>query len=927
MRVCIKTWIGCCLCSGALMCPAAVGVSAKSTDVLNVDFENISYEEFSNSDAVTIRPGIASDVLSVEEESTGNRAFRIYREAAEVDDNTTPLGFNYKLPLTFTSRKVNVSFKIKAEKTYRSRWRDLGSAMTSQGGRNLFLFTHSMWAWAGSTGAGFWNSNISTPDVWYEVKYELDIDNKSVAVGAGISGSTIAVKNKTCTGGDFASLEFTIGKQHASWTANNSGDLVYWIDDIKVSADSMNILSASVADNAENVGINNPIEIVFDEKIKDESVSKDKFILSCGGEDIDVSLQKISDTVVTVFPQNGFDYNKRYTLIVKKNVMSQNGTIMTKDYVLSFKTASLIDCDIENGKRYNEGFLPDLKRVKDVAYTAELSVNGAEFSAYDFSGGFTESGSYRLRIKAEDENGKTQTEEYNFEIISAVAPIIVGEVKIEGAPVVGGKLSAVYLFKDENGDEQDMKKTVYKWYRVDKSGKEEMLDEGRREYVLRPEDEDCYIKLSVTPFSKAEPCEGETYWSDLFVGPMNPVVSEINKTGEVKEGAELGVVYNYFDENGDEEIRTGDTKTVITWYSSADKNGEFVKIGEGESYTLEEKDNDHWLKIGIVPKNAGSGSQTREFYSDIFAGPFAPCAEDVKITGTVKVGNVVGVSYRFFDNNNDEEKDSIVEWYVGDVLVSKNDSYKISGSDAGKKLYAAVTPMSEQAPFAGKTVKSDIFTIPSKKSESYSSSGSSSKGNSAAPPPVKPEEKDEQNTKQETDIAFADITGHWAEKEIKTMAQKGVINGKTENIFAPDQGVTRAELAAIISRTYGLKGTVNQFADVDEGAWFKEAVSAVYESGYMMGDGRGNFRPNDCITRQEMAVVLKKILKGTENKNEDKVFADSDKIADWAYDAVEFAYKSGLMQGVDEENFNPQGFVTRAQAAVILLRMTENRGV
>jgi len=215
----------------ALVCfmlPATL-VYAGTTEILNVDFEDISYDEFKELDVVTIRQGISTDNLTIGEESKGNQAFRIYRTEAEVKENTNPLGFNYKLPVTLTSGKVNVSFKIKAESVFRSRWKDLGSAKTSNGKTNLFLFTYAQWAWAQSTGSAFWNSTISTPDVWYEVKYELDIDNATAIIGAAKVGSTMTTKEKTTSGGDFASLEFTIGKQHNSWTEyGTSGETGMW---------------------------------------------------------------------------------------------------------------------------------------------------------------------------------------------------------------------------------------------------------------------------------------------------------------------------------------------------------------------------------------------------------------------------------------------------------------------------------------------------------------------------------------------------------------------------------------------------------------------------------------------------------------------------------------------------------------------------
>jgi len=787
----------------------------------------------------------------------------------------------------------------------------------------LFLFTYAQWAWAQSTGSAFWNSTISTPDVWYEVKYELDIDNATAIIGAAKVGSTMTTKEKTTSGGDFASLEFTIGKQHNSWTEyGTSGDIVYWIDDIKVSVTGVNVLSTSVDGIEENVLVDKKITVTLDEAVPDNKLTSDIFILKSADITLSANIKKVSDKVIEIEPTEGLQYNKDYSITVKTGKILDSAGV---DFEKSFKTISVIDCDIEKGKRYNEGYVPVLNEIEGITYNAEASVDGKDFSEYNFGTPLNDAGIYKIKIVAEDVNHKKQIEEYEFEIISAVAPIIEGDVVIEGNPIIGEKLYASYNFKDENNDKQDFDKTVHKWIRITKDGKETVVAEKTTEYILTDNDVDCYIKFIVIPFSTAAPFEGQMYESEKFTCPMNPVADKIVIVGDVGEGSEITVTYEYSDENGDEEIKDGEGKTVILWYSSKTKDGTFEKIGEGEKFTLTEKENDCWIKVGIIPKNEGSGKQDKEYLSESLSGPFRPVAENVEIQGTAKSGNVVGVSYQFNDYNNDVEGETIIEWYVDDELVSSSDSYKITSADKGKKIYVTVTPVSETAPFKGETVKSEAIKIASKSNESYFSGGG---GGGVTTPVVKPDNKPSEENKTENiidaEIVFNDISGHWAEKEILAMNQKGILQGKGNNTFLPEENITRAELAAIISRALNLKGNANIFDDVAEESWFKDSVSAVYENGYMNGFN-GLFRPFDVITRQEMAVVLLNISKDKsyEVNTELRVYSDSDDIADWAKEAVNFASSSGLMNGVSEEVFAPKGMVTRAQAAVILSRIIE----
>ena len=103
----------------------------------------------------------------------------------------------------------------------------------------------------------------------------------------------------------------------------------------------------------------------------------------------------------------------------------------------------------------------------------------------------------------------------------------------------------------------------------------------------------------------------------------------------------------------------------------------------------------------------------------------------------------------------------------------------------------------------------------------------------------------------------------------------------------------------------------------------QKAVGYCVSKGYMNGYGNGKFGPNDTITRQEMAIVLAKVLKlDTKNvtvTDADK-FADDAKIADWAYNSVYACKAAGYLKG-DGTNFNPTGSTTRGAAAVVLMAM------
>ncbi|MBU7006555.1 S-layer homology domain-containing protein [Phosphitispora fastidiosa] len=106
--------------------------------------------------------------------------------------------------------------------------------------------------------------------------------------------------------------------------------------------------------------------------------------------------------------------------------------------------------------------------------------------------------------------------------------------------------------------------------------------------------------------------------------------------------------------------------------------------------------------------------------------------------------------------------------------------------------------------------------------------------------------------------SFADTAGHWAQDDINILASKLIISGKTQDIFAPDKEITRAEFAAILVRALALQPNVKnaKFSDVPSGAWHEAAVAAAEEYGIITGYTDGTFRPNAKVTNEEAAAML-----------------------------------------------------------------------
>lgn len=115
------------------------------------------------------------------------------------------------------------------------------------------------------------------------------------------------------------------------------------------------------------------------------------------------------------------------------------------------------------------------------------------------------------------------------------------------------------------------------------------------------------------------------------------------------------------------------------------------------------------------------------------------------------------------------------------------------------------------------------------------------------------------------------------------------------------------------------------FADMNEAAWARESITALYNRNIVSGDGTGYFRPNDNITRAEFLKMLVARYNLTAGDKEYKDFADISK-SDWYYSYVLIAYTNGIVSGVSETEFSPNALISRQDMAAMLYRAAVSTG-
>ncbi len=181
---------------------------------------------------------------------------------------------------------------------------------------------------------------------------------------------------------------------------------------------------------------------------------------------------------------------------------------------------------------------------------------------------------------------------------------------------------------------------------------------------------------------------------------------------------------------------------------------------------------------------------------------------------------------------------------------------------------------------------------------------------------------------------FADVNaGDWFYRDVLFSYEKGLMSGMDAAAFAPYANTTRAQIAVIFYRMEGSPAVEgeNSFTDVVRGsgtAWFYDAVTWAQKNGIMGGYSNSSFAPNDPITREQLAAIFYRYAqyKGydtTQGGMAIREFGDYESISDYAMGAMAWAVNTGLVKG-DSNLLYPKGTATRAEIAAMLHRFVEN---
>lgn len=208
---------------------------------------------------------------------------------------------------------------------------------------------------------------------------------------------------------------------------------------------------------------------------------------------------------------------------------------------------------------------------------------------------------------------------------------------------------------------------------------------------------------------------------------------------------------------------------------------------------------------------------------------------------------------------------------------------------------------------------------------SSSSGNTSGYGNAGSISGLTP--SDVNNIVNDMQIPFKDLENYeWAEQYIRVLYKKGVITGITNDSFAPGNNVTREQFAVMVVKAFNI--TINtgnaEFNDIGKDRWSYPYIAAAKENGIMMGDDKGNFNPQSCITREDMAVVLYRasINAGKVYTKTKTDYLDFEQISGYAKEAVSYLVGEEIINGFGDGTFRGKEFANRAQAAKLICLVT-----
>jgi hypothetical protein len=174
------------------------------------------------------------------------------------------------------------------------------------------------------------------------------------------------------------------------------------------------------------------------------------------------------------------------------------------------------------------------------------------------------------------------------------------------------------------------------------------------------------------------------------------------------------------------------------------------------------------------------------------------------------------------------------------------------------------------------------------------------------------------------ELPFVDVQkSDWFYDALLYIAEKGIAKGVSQQEYAPNKTVSRAEFITMLCRAFGIEERSGENYSDAGNSWYTGFLAAAKQLGLAQGVGDNRFEPDRAITREEMVVIIYNYFKNTgqiagSSDSESVNYADRSQVSNWALEAVAYASAHAWIKGKGNNIFDPQGIATRAELAQIL---------
>lgn len=298
---------------------------------------------------------------------------------------------------------------------------------------------------------------------------------------------------------------------------------------------------------------------------------------------------------------------------------------------------------------------------------------------------------------------------------------------------------------------------------------------------------------------------------------------------------------------------------------------------------------------------------------------------------------IFSVCFNGFYNNTNKTGDKLAEYLSANNTILELDLDEFVNLSETNRARAASELAALKALSKGK-MQSDldeIITVINKLGSGSGGSGGGGGGTSSgsAYNASAPDSISNENIEGQKNIYsdMADVP--WAADAIVYLTKNKIVNGYDGNLFKPLQAVTRAEFTKIVVCAF--LGTVPDgseglFKDASADEWYTPYLETAYKNGIVSGDESGFFKPDDLISRQDMAVIIYNAARKfglLDDVVSEQLFADDESISDYAKTAVYCLRKHSVINGVGDGMYLPLECADRASAAKIIYSlMMKNNG-